>query len=155
MPRIVVKSANGKTIEVLLKPGDNFAGRDDNNELKLDHSSVSRRHARITVEEGLVLVTDLGSTNGTFIGNAQIKEGFLRPGQSLRIGEVEMVLRPDPVPAAVIAGAVVMNPIVAEALEAARQRHAAGNQPKPQSKPPERPKSPAPSATPAKAGVRD
>src|SRR5262245_52353197 len=37
-----------------------------------------------------MIVTDLGSSNGTFIDGVLVREGFLFPGQTLRLGRVEL-----------------------------------------------------------------
>jgi serine/threonine protein kinase len=65
-------------------------GRDPANDLCLDHSSVSRRHARIEVIGSNYRVIDLGSTNGTFVGNAKLLPGIAEewtPDRPLRIGK--------------------------------------------------------------------
>jgi DNA-binding CsgD family transcriptional regulator len=55
---------------------------------------VSRKHARITVEQsGAARVTDLSSRNGTFLGGRRIEESPLRDGDELRIGPVVLRLR--------------------------------------------------------------
>jgi pSer/pThr/pTyr-binding forkhead associated (FHA) protein len=63
-------------------------GRKSDNDIVLTNSSVSGRHAEIFVnEEGIVFLTDLDSTNGTFI-NGNIIEGsvLLKKGDILRFG---------------------------------------------------------------------
>jgi len=55
---------------------------------------VSRRHARITVSGDTATVEDLGSKNGTFIGDAPIEGPTpLRHGNELRLGNLAAVLR--------------------------------------------------------------
>jgi len=55
-------------------------------ELRLTDPTVSRRHASIELTELGVLVTDLGSTNGTFLGDARIVVAYLPPDVRLRVG---------------------------------------------------------------------
>jgi CheY-like chemotaxis protein len=65
-------------------------GRADGNTFQIAAPSVSGRHceARLVGEE--LVVRDLQSTNGTFVDGKKITEGKLRPGQTLRLGEVEL-----------------------------------------------------------------
>jgi transcriptional regulator with GAF, ATPase, and Fis domain len=72
----------GRTIVVGKKGAD----------LVVDHPSVSRRHFEIRrTGEGLEL-TDLGSTNGTFVGGARIRSAIVEPGTVIRAGEVELLV---------------------------------------------------------------
>jgi transcriptional regulator with GAF, ATPase, and Fis domain len=55
---------------------------------------VSRHHCELTRANDGVHVKDLGSTNGTKVQGARISEAILQPGTVLKVGEVEIVLRP-------------------------------------------------------------
>lgn len=71
-------------------------GRDPQNELVIDHPTVSRCHARVERKEGSFVLTDLGSTNGTFVNGKQITTAFtLRTGDTIRIGSHLLVLNID------------------------------------------------------------
>ncbi|MCE5322790.1 FHA domain-containing protein [bacterium] len=59
------------TREFVLKSGENSVGR-ENADILLTHNTVSRRHAKITVQDGHVCVTDFGSTNGTFVDGRRL-----------------------------------------------------------------------------------
>jgi hypothetical protein len=62
-------------------------GRSRENTLMIEDNAASRRHARILKrEEGYQLV-DLGSENGTWVGDRKIQEHWLRSGDRIRIGE--------------------------------------------------------------------
>jgi adenylate cyclase len=56
------------------------------------HKSLSRRHARLEREDGRVVLVDLGSKNGTFIGAMQIQRHELREGETFRCGQVSFLL---------------------------------------------------------------
>jgi DNA-binding NtrC family response regulator len=61
-------------------------GASDGNHFLLTDTTVSRRHSEITrTPEGLVL-RDLGSTNGTFLGQVRIKEVYLGENRAFRVG---------------------------------------------------------------------
>jgi hypothetical protein len=59
----------------------------------LDDPSVSRRHARVEADDAALLVTDLGSSNGTWRGEARVTEALLRSGDALRLGGVVLLAR--------------------------------------------------------------
>ena len=56
--------------EVALRPGENLLGRVDDGVAWIESPTVSRRHARILVEEDRAILEDLGSKNGTFVGGS-------------------------------------------------------------------------------------
>jgi pSer/pThr/pTyr-binding forkhead associated (FHA) protein len=68
-------------------------GRIEENNFQISEPSVSSRHCEILLRGTDVVVKDLGSTNGTFINGERItEEGVLKPGQTLRLGNVELKL---------------------------------------------------------------
>lgn len=67
-------------------------GRAPGNVLQLSEPSVSGQHAEFRWNGDELLVRDMHSTNGTFIDGNRISEGVLKPGNSIRVGEVELRL---------------------------------------------------------------
>lgn len=67
-------------------------GRVEDNAFQIAEPSVSSRHCEILLRGSEVVVKDLNSTNGTFINGEKITEGVLKPGQTLRLGNVELKL---------------------------------------------------------------
>ena len=68
-------------------------GRVDDNTFAIPEGSVSSHHCEILLRGGDIVVRDLNSTNGTFINGHQVAgEAPLKPGQILRLGQVEMRL---------------------------------------------------------------
>ena len=63
-------------------------GRDEILEIPLDDPTVSRRHSRLRVSEGGVMVLDLRSTNGTFLNGQSIKRELATPGDRVWFAEV-------------------------------------------------------------------
>lgn len=61
-------------------------GREEGNGLRLNDERVSRYHAKIQVEDGDIILTDLDSTNGTRVNGAAIQIRRLRPGDQVSIG---------------------------------------------------------------------
>jgi DNA-binding winged helix-turn-helix (wHTH) protein len=59
--------------EIALHRGENVIGRDDGVILWIDDNSVSRRHARIVVDEQEAVLEDLGSKNGTLLRGGRVE----------------------------------------------------------------------------------
>ena len=89
----LVDIAAGREIPII--PGKNTIGRQDTDILLAD-PSVSRNHAVLYAENGVYYLEDVGSTNGTFVDNAQITKGEraeLTNGISIKFGTVVMEFR--------------------------------------------------------------
>lgn len=63
-----------------------MVGRDRSCNLVLTHPAVSRRHARLSIEEGQVVLEDLKSANGTFVNNARVEKVRVTEGDVIRFG---------------------------------------------------------------------
>ncbi|MDH5283917.1 MAG: FHA domain-containing protein [Gemmatimonadota bacterium] len=70
-------------------------GRADYNDLVLPEESVSGTHAKLTRREGVWVLSDLGSTNGTFIDGERLSgDAPLSPGNVVRFGDVSLMFDP-------------------------------------------------------------
>ncbi|MGH7298113.1 MAG: sigma 54-interacting transcriptional regulator, partial [Polyangiaceae bacterium] len=69
-------------------------GKAPDNDLVLPDDTVSRHHCELTRTDAGVRVKDLGSTNGTKVQGARISEAVVQPGTVLKVGEVEVAVRP-------------------------------------------------------------
>ena len=65
-------------------------GRAESADLRVESVEVSREHAEITERNGMWLVRDLGSTNGTQVNGKPIEEMLLADGDILKVAETEM-----------------------------------------------------------------
>jgi DNA-binding NtrC family response regulator len=81
-----------------LRDGETKVGKAKDNDVVLDHPTVSRTHFAIVQEGDRYLLRDLGSTNGTFLDGAQVREAYLRPGAQIEAGDVALRFQPDQVP---------------------------------------------------------
>jgi pSer/pThr/pTyr-binding forkhead associated (FHA) protein len=79
-------------------------GRVDDNIFQIAEPSVSSHHCEVHLRGNEVLIRDLNSTNGTFINGEKIAESVLKPGQTLRLGNVELRLAAEGAAAAPAAG---------------------------------------------------
>src|SRR6184192_2999302 len=93
------QAASPATIELVwkkqpLSDGEHLAGRDAECSLVIDASTVSRRHARITVVSGKANIEDLDSTNGTHVNGTRISGPMrLSPGDELSLGSEVLQVR--------------------------------------------------------------
>ena len=79
---------------VPLAQGDQLIGRDPACSVWLDFASVSRRHARLVIADSNAHIEDLGSKNGTKVGNNVVAGAVrLRDGDRLAVGSVLLVYR--------------------------------------------------------------
>jgi pSer/pThr/pTyr-binding forkhead associated (FHA) protein len=67
-------------------------GRVEDNTFQIADPSVSSHHCEVHLRGSDIVIRDLNSTNGSFIGNDKITEQILKPGQTLRLGQVELKL---------------------------------------------------------------
>jgi len=75
-----------------LDEGEHIVGRDPDAGVFLNQPGVSRRHARLTISAGEATIEDLGSKNGTFVGDQRVVG--VRPlhgGDVVGIGSVKLV----------------------------------------------------------------
>ena len=90
-PRLVVERAPGHTAGMEYDIGEGAVmGRGDQAEIRLEDPFASSRHARLVPQGGIVVIEDLGSTNGTYL-NEELLSGPqpLHRGDRVRIGDSE------------------------------------------------------------------
>ena len=67
-------------------------GRANDNDIKVDHPSLSSHHCEIELGLDFLVIRDCGSTNGSFLDGQRFTETRLEPGQALRFGDVEVTV---------------------------------------------------------------
>ncbi|MGD0814822.1 MAG: FHA domain-containing protein [Verrucomicrobiota bacterium] len=93
MARLVILSEGltGKAHELTVEK--TTIGRVDDNTFPIPEGSVSSHHCEVLLRGTEIVIRDLNSTNGTFINGQQVTgEAPLKPGQILRLGQIEMRL---------------------------------------------------------------
>jgi pSer/pThr/pTyr-binding forkhead associated (FHA) protein len=79
---------------VSLVDGENVIGRDPDSRMWLDYSTVSRRHAQIIVSDAGALLEDLGSKNGTRVGDMPVTRPILlHDGDRIGFGRMFVIYR--------------------------------------------------------------
>jgi HD-GYP domain-containing protein (c-di-GMP phosphodiesterase class II) len=96
-----IVALNGAHIGKVYSIGERLTiGRHPDNDLQLDDLQVSRMHARIELGARGVILRDMSSGNGTFVGDQRILEYKLSPGDVIRIGAMEFRFEAETPPAA-------------------------------------------------------
>ncbi|MBL4849527.1 MAG: protein kinase [Planctomycetes bacterium] len=88
VPRLLLATAEGVT-RIPLLPGTSFLiGRDDACDIPIRDRSVSRQHARLERGKTGFVLTDLGSTYGSFVGGMRVRNVVLKSGDQIKFGKV-------------------------------------------------------------------
>jgi hypothetical protein len=75
--------------------GSTVIGRGDQANLRLPDVGISRRHARLDFDGAQVVLTDLGSTNGTMVNGQRVSAVALNPGDMIQLGTTTLTFRVD------------------------------------------------------------
>lgn len=91
--RLVVEKKGKRTRVVEVRTGVAHIGRAHGNEVRIPASDVSRRHCRLKAKDGLLMVEDLETVNGTYLnGDLLTGEAVIRPGDRLEVGPITFVV---------------------------------------------------------------
>lgn len=94
-------------------------GRADYNDIRLPDPSVSSSHAKLQLKEGVWLLSDLGSTNGTVVDGERVDdETPLSPGATVKLGDVSLAFEPrDEGPVKQARTSVLAKPVAVETVD--------------------------------------
>jgi pSer/pThr/pTyr-binding forkhead associated (FHA) protein len=89
-----------------------LVGRDEDCDVRLEHKSVSKLHCVVVKTDGLLLLRDLGSTNGTRVNGQRVRRAALLPNDLLSIANLkyqvkygnELAGEPPPLPVSAAPG---------------------------------------------------
>lgn len=110
-------------------------GRSPENDIFIDNLAVSSKHAQVFVEEGQIVIQDLGSLNGTLVNGQRIEKTTLSPTDTVQIGKHTLTLKESfgtaPAAAPKLAGAKIPVPKLDETfvLETKKRKEVLGEPP--------------------------
>jgi pSer/pThr/pTyr-binding forkhead associated (FHA) protein len=87
---LTVETGPQKGLTYVLGPGNTVAGRGGACGIFLADVTVSREHARFSVDANGLSMTDLGSTNGTYVNGLRRDAGKLSEGDEIMIGKFHL-----------------------------------------------------------------
>lgn len=94
--QLAVRTPGQPVSRLNVRVGTIRLGRALDNEIVLADEKVSRRHGQINIRLGMLVYTDLGSTNGSYLNGAPVTEIALGPGDVLKIGSSTITVEPAP-----------------------------------------------------------
>jgi hypothetical protein len=92
MARLII---NGVAEPIELQTGTYRVGRTESNDIIIQDDSVSSHHCELTYTGNMLIVRDVGSTNGTCINNQRVIESPVKDGAILKIGFIEVLYEAD------------------------------------------------------------
>ena len=88
----LVSTSGDQSIDV--KPATTLVvGRAVNSDVPIYDPTISRQHAQLSVQNGGIMVKDLGSSNGTFLNGSRITEAVATPNDVVMFGKVSFYVR--------------------------------------------------------------
>ncbi len=91
MPELIVKLGDSVVQRYVIDKDLISIGRAKDNDVVIENLSVSRNHARIRRQGNAYILTDLNSSNGTFVNNVRITKAEIRDGDVITIGKHHIV----------------------------------------------------------------
>jgi DNA-binding NtrC family response regulator len=89
---VILHHRDGAAIVALVPGQPVVIGRLAPSDVIVPDASLSRQHARVGLDQGAVVIEDLGSTNGTRVGGQAIERATIRPGDEVELGAVTLSL---------------------------------------------------------------
>jgi pSer/pThr/pTyr-binding forkhead associated (FHA) protein len=88
----VLVSVEGPTLKIKLTKMTNIVGRGPECDIVIDNPNVSKKHCLLEIGDQNVKVKDLDSTNGTKVNGTSVKDGVLKTGGQLGLGNFQLIL---------------------------------------------------------------
>jgi hypothetical protein len=90
VPKLIISRDAQVVQQVELGVGRTTIGRHPHNDIVIAHQAVSSRHAAIDSEADMVVLEDLGSSNGTFVNGQRVARMMLNDGDRVTVATYEL-----------------------------------------------------------------
>lgn len=87
---LTVEGGAQSGLTYVLGPGNTVAGRGAEAAIFLADVTVSREHVRFSVDSSGLSMSDLASTNGTYVNGQRLTAGMLKEGDQLMVGKFHL-----------------------------------------------------------------
>lgn len=94
--QLAVRAPGQAATRIPVRAGTIRVGRALDNDVVLSDDRVSRHHGQFGVRLGMLVYTDLGSTNGSYLSGSAVTEIALGPGDVLQLGSSTVTIEPAP-----------------------------------------------------------
>ena len=84
--KLIVDQSDSLEGEFTLEEEETVLGRDEEADITIDDKRISRQHCKISLNDAVYTLTDLGSSNGTFVNGQRITEKELADGDKIQVG---------------------------------------------------------------------
>lgn len=98
MPFLVLQDDDGPNAHIDLSSSKLTLGRSEDNDIVVDHESISDRHAEFALAGGTTTLIDLGSSLGIHVNGTQVTAAILNHGDILQIGCLTLIYQDPPTP---------------------------------------------------------
>lgn len=96
---LVFYKKNGTHRVIPLPSSVTMIGRRRSCDLRIPLTSISRKHCQLNLNQGVWMIRDLGSRNGTYLNGKRVKEDVIQAGDSIGIGPLAFMFQVDGQPA--------------------------------------------------------
>jgi pSer/pThr/pTyr-binding forkhead associated (FHA) protein len=90
---LVMFKTNGQLKAIPVIKPKTVLGRGAECDLRIPIESCSRKQCQLIIEDEMLRLKDLGSSNGTYVNNVRVEETILNPGDKLMIGPITMTVQ--------------------------------------------------------------
>lgn len=96
---LIVQRGPNTGARFLLETDTTNAGRSPRSDIFLDDVTVSRKHCQFLPSNGVHIVRDSGSLNGTYVNRERVEQCELKAGDEVQIGKYRLTYQPSPLQA--------------------------------------------------------
>lgn len=93
---LIVQRGPNTGARFLLDSQTTNAGRSPKSDIFLDDVTVSRKHCQFIGHDGVHMVRDSGSLNGTYVNRERVEQAVLKAGDEVQIGKYRLTYQPSP-----------------------------------------------------------